>query len=626
MSNNVNISNTTPNSVEVSVDKNIITILQPSGNNQIVVGQTTTNLIEVRTPGPQGPPGQAADISGLLTTASFNQFTESFNTGSFSGSFIGEFSGSGAELSNIPATAIVGLNLSQISSGAYSASISEAGLLVNNRIVADSFTGSLQGTSSWSENAQTALFAPNYLPLTGGTINGNIILNGTASIAFLNVTYESASVIYSTGSNQFGDAINDTQTLIGTVIISGSQRITGSLNAPNITGSLLGTASFAVSSSFAQNAQTASYANNANLLDGIDSTRFATTGSNTFTSNQIISGTLLVTGHVDGTLLGTASYANNSDLLDGIDSTQFAKTGSNTFVGNQIISGSLIVRENLTVLGSASVTYISESTLNIGTNLITVNTINPGARFGGLAVIDSGSSPQISASFLYDSIKDEFVFVHHSIPITSSVFLQGPETYNDLGNEIYLTANRIPKGSGIEHLNDSNISDDGSVVSINSNTQITGSLTVSNGITGSFSGSGANLFDIPASGIVGLNLSQISSGSYSASISENGLLVNNRVVADSFSGSFSGSGANLFNIPASGIVGLNLSQILSGSVSASISPNGGLQVNTNVTAPSFTGSLFGTASWSQNAVTSSYTLDAASQNTNFQQLFLLMGG
>jgi len=39
----------------------------------------------------------------------------------------------------------------------------------------------------------------------------------------------------------------------------------------------------------------------------------------------------------------------------------------------------------------------------------------------------------------------------------------------------------------------------------------------------------------------------------------------------SFSGSFIGSGAGLFNIPASGITGLNLSQIASGSVSASIS-------------------------------------------------------
>jgi hypothetical protein len=61
----------------------------------------------------------------------------------------------------------------------------------------------------------------------------------------------------------------------------------------------------------------------------------------------------------------------------------------------------------------------------------------------------------------------------------------------------------------------------------------------------------------------------------------------------SFTGSFIGDGAGLFNIPASGIVGLNLSQIVSGSVSASISPDNGLQINTNVTAPSFTGSFTG---------------------------------
>jgi hypothetical protein len=46
------------------------------------------------------------------------------------------------------------------------------------------------------------------------------------------------------------------------------------------------------------------------------------------------------------------------------------------------------------------------------------------------------------------------------------------------------------------------------------NVSITGSLTVTNGL----SGSGANLFGIPASGITGLNLSSsialLSSGSY----------------------------------------------------------------------------------------------------------------
>ena len=64
-------------------------------------------------------------------------------------------------------------------------------------------------------------------------------------------------------------------------------------------------------------------------------------------------------------------------------------------------------------------------------------------------------------------------------------------------------------------------------------------------------------------------------------------------VTASFTGSYTGDGSGLYNIPAAGIVGLNLSQISSGSVSASISPDSGLQVNTNVTATSFTGSFTG---------------------------------
>jgi len=54
-------------------------------------------------------------------------------------------------------------------------------------------------------------------------------------------------------------------------------------------------------------------------------------------------------------------------------------------------------------------------------------------------------------------------------------------------------------------------------------------------------------------------------------------------ISGSFSGSFQGSGAGLTGIPASGITGLNLSQIASGSVTASIAPNTGLQINTNTT-------------------------------------------
>jgi len=48
-----------------------------------------------------------------------------------------------------------------------------------------------------------------------------------------------------------------------------------------------------------------------------------------------------------------------------------------------------------------------------------------------------------------------------------------------------------------------------------------------------------------------------------------------------FTGSFKGDGSQLYNIPSSGVTGLNLSKIISGSVSASISPDRGLEINTN---------------------------------------------
>ena len=62
----------------------------------------------------------------------------------------------------------------------------------------------------------------------------------------------------------------------------------------------------------------------------------------------------------------------------------------------------------------------------------------------------------------------------------------------------------------------------------------------------------------------------------------------NGVFSGSFSGSFQGNGSGITNIPASGITGLNLSRIASGSVTASIAPDKGLQINTNT---QITGSL-----------------------------------
>jgi len=151
----------------------------------------------------------------------------------------------------------------------------------------------------------------------------------------------------------------------------------------------------------------------------------------------------------------------------------YATTGSNTFFGTQVFSGSVFIANNLTVQGSSSIQYISASSVSIGTNIVQLNTANPSVRFAGLTIIDSGSIGG-SGSFLYDSVHDEFIFVHrgNGTNVTSSHFVLGPETYDSLGNETYLTCNRIPKGTGKEHLIDSNIFDNGSKVGINTTTPL----------------------------------------------------------------------------------------------------------------------------------------------------------
>jgi hypothetical protein len=262
----------------------------------------------------------------------------------------------------------------------------------------------------------------------------------------------------------------------GIISLDGAQ-ITGSLSATgNISSNTL-----TVTNGITGTATSASYVEYSNVAGK----PALVSGSSQISFNGITDKPTLVSGS------SQITYSEISSIPSGIVSSSaqvggyniFATTGSNTFQANQIVTGSLFITQNLVVAGSSSIQYISSSVVDIADNIITVNAFNPGVRFGGLAVADSGSSPRVSGSILFDSIKDQWIFVHESSATTSSVILMGPETYNDLGNESYISANRLPKGSGVEHLRDSNISDTGTVVSINSNTLVTGSLGVTGSLT-----------------------------------------------------------------------------------------------------------------------------------------------
>jgi hypothetical protein len=396
--------------------------------------------------------------------------------------------------------------------------------------VSQGITGSLFGTASFASNvisssfAQTASFAPNYLPLSGGVINGNVTVNGTASISFLNVTIESASVIYSSGSNQFGDATNDIQTLIGTVIVSGSQKITGSLDVNGST--LIGTGS---------SIATPAYGFTPNLSIGMNTGSTGAVLDLKNTSGSILTGDTLgtiqfsgkadgtngyVTSQIRSTVTSTVSTGNagggniaiwtgisqagsspvermrvnsNGQVLIGLTSS--LDTTSKLIVsGSTAITGSLNVTQGITgsLFGtaswannatSASYALTASFALNAGT------TINTGS------FVTTSSFNSFTSSYNTGSFTGSFtgsLFGTASFATTASYALNGGVTQIVAGTNVTITNG----GSGSVTINAAgsggNI-DTGSFATTGSNTFIgnqiiTGSLNVTQGITGSLFG------------------------------------------------------------------------------------------------------------------------------------------
>jgi hypothetical protein len=281
--------------------------------------------------------------TGLFTGVGSGSFSGSFQgastglfTGVGSGSFSGSFQGNGAGLTNLPASSIVGLNLSQTATGSVSASVSTGGI-------------SFQVTSG-----STTL-----LSLTN---TGNLTISGS-------------------------EFIGNNVTAIGNAVITGSLTANGA---------------------------------------------------------AVLSSTLAV--------------AASSSLRD------------------TTITGSLLVTQNFTVLGTASFTQITGSTINIGTSIITLNTDDPAVRFGGITVIDSGSfGTDSTGSLLWDSERNHWIYAN---PVGGTYhgggIMSGPRNTGSLGDETYPDRYAVLRGQGGDHLEGANIYSSGSNLTINKGT--TGSI------------------------------------------------------------------------------------------------------------------------------------------------------
>lgn len=171
--------------------------------------------------------------------------------------------------------------------------------------------------------------------------------------------------------------------------------------------------------------------------------------------------------------------------IQNVISSSYSNFAADIASGLNISASNITVTNNLTVNGTASFGYlqtVSGSAVIIGEQYIVLNADTPTAPFAGIQVYDTGSAQ--TASLEWNGNGDYWIGVEETG--MSYGFLTG--VTSSKGNEIFPAVNKLVKGTGYHGLQDSAITDNGSIVSINSNTQVTGSLFVSAGITGSLLG------------------------------------------------------------------------------------------------------------------------------------------
>ncbi len=321
------------------------------GNSPLQISRTQVNISGTFTV--NGAPVGGADTGSLM------------KTGSVAGNVLTFTKGDGSTFnlsvtSSIPSGTISGsqqiIDLGFLQTSSFNSYTSSNDSKVNSLIAS---TGSYATTSSLTSLSQsiattdlsqnnrltalegvTGSINRNGLITTGSiggsqSITGSLNVEGTisatsASFTYVNTVYETASVIYSSGSNQLGDAEDDTQTLWGAVKLpSGSLSITGSLRS---TGEIRTDGSVVVG--------TALLTNTINNPAGVGDITITTSGINKviIVDDVEITGSLTVTNGITGSLQGTASYATNA-----LSSSHAINADTASFFAGTVVSASYAV-------------------------------------------------------------------------------------------------------------------------------------------------------------------------------------------------------------------------------------------------------------------------------------------
>jgi len=152
---------------------------------------------------------------------------------------------------------------------------------------------------------------------------------------------------------------------------------------------------------------------NADLLEGLNPSQFmrtdiSTSSTGTITSSSTITGTRLISNIANGTAPLTVTSSTlvtnlNADLLDGLDNTKFMRTDTNTSTTGNIGIGTINPITKLHVLGTTS--YESMTSNPIGSSLtISTTTGSQRLHLGAYYTGGTGSACAIQSSDFYNSV------------------------------------------------------------------------------------------------------------------------------------------------------------------------------------------------------------------------------
>jgi len=343
-----------------------------------------------------------------------------------------------------------------------------------------------------------SLFDPNglkYVTSEEDLRQGAVLFGGAAGSIAQNVD----KIFWDSLNERLGigtSSPTSTLTISGSSHITGSQYVTGSstiVGAHDVSGSSFVTGSFYVSgtssiegfdyvtgSSFVTGSLTVTGSSHTSGSFFVDGFSFVT-GSSFLTGSQTVSGSSYVSGSffVEGQtrLEGSSSILGPLDMSGSItpgedlsfDLGSENKRWNHLHASTGSFSGPVTINGDLKVLGSQ--TLISSSVLDVGDNIIYLNSLSDPSRFGGIYVADQNTSQ--TGSLLWDSATNTWIagLKDQEVALVSG---SGGANYvarwigsNDLGiGSIYDNGTNV--GIGTTFSSDK--------LSVNGSTSITGSL------------------------------------------------------------------------------------------------------------------------------------------------------